>query len=138
MAKREIKNRHTEMNGDMAVQLEQTVTYNDSMLPTPAEMEAYKNVDPSLLKLIVDSTRLEQRHRHDMDSQKLKILRRSESRIERINFWGMFFAFLALVLMIAVCAYALYLDKPWFAGVMGGTVIVSVISLFVNAGNKNK
>jgi len=43
----------------------------------------------------------------------------------------MFFAFFCLIALSTVVAYALYLDKPWLAGILGGTTIVSVISLFV-------
>ncbi len=49
----------------------------------------------------------------------------------------MFFAFLALITLVGLSALALYLDKPWFAGIFGFTAVVSIVSIFVNAG-KNK
>ena len=33
-------------------------------------------------------------------------------------------------------AFALYLDKPWFAGIFGFSAVLGIISTFVNAGNK--
>ena len=78
----------------MGKQLEQTITVDDSALPSPQELEAYKRIDPRIVDLLIENTRKEQQHRHETDRMKLKILRRSESRIERINFWGMTFAYL--------------------------------------------
>lgn len=136
MAKKEIKNSHTEVKNGMAVQMEQTISLNDSVLPTAAELESYNAVNPELVPMIVDYTRKEQAHRHELDMMRMKAIRRSDGRDERINIWGMVFAFLSLLAMIALCAYALYLDKPWFSVIVGGTVIVSIISLFVNAGRQ--
>ena len=134
MAKKEISSKVTRLDGEAALQAEQTLTVNDCVLPTPAEMAAYREIDPNLITFLQEYTSREQQHRHETDKMKLKMVQRSEGKSERTNFWGMFFAFLALLAIIAVCAYALYLDKPWFAGIVGGTVIVSVISLFVNGG----
>lgn len=33
--------------------------------------------------------------------------------------------------MTALVGYALYLDKPWFAGFMGAGTIISVASIFI-------
>ena len=55
-----------------------------------------------------------------------------------MNWWGMFFAFLALMTFVALAAYALYLDKPWFAGIFGFAAVAGIISTFVNAGKRNE
>ena len=86
----------------------------------------------------MDISKKEQSHRHKVEDEKIKIIKHSERRVTRMNWWGMFFAFLALVSLVALAAYALYLDKPWFAGIFGFTAVVSVISVFVEAGRKNK
>ena len=84
----------------------------------------------------MEQTKKEQEHRHRLDNQKMKILAKSEGRTFRINWWGMFFAFLALIALLALSAFALYLDSPWIAGILGGTTILTIVSLFVN-GTKN-
>ena len=78
----------------------------------------------------------EQEHRHFMDKEKLKILKKSEKKNGRMNWWGMFFAFLSLIFLVGLAALALYLDKPWFATIFGAAAIISIISIFVEAGKE--
>ena len=73
-----------------------------------------------------------------MDKERIKILKHSERRISRTNWWGMFFAFLSLATLMGVAAYALYLDKPWFAGVFSFAAVVSIVSVFVDGGKQRK
>ena len=63
------------------------------------------------------------------------MIRTADRRDGRINWWGMFFAFLAIVIMITLAGYALYLDKPWFAGLMSAGTLVSVASIFIKSNN---
>lgn len=66
----------------------------------------------------------------------MKVVKYTERKNGRMNWWGMFFAFMALILMVGLSAFALYLDKPWFAGIFGFSAVLGIISTFVNAGNK--
>ena len=129
MGKQELKQRETQVaTGDgVGKQLEQTYTVDDNCLPSPQELAAY----------LINASVKEQDHRHKMDSNKLNMIRKADRRDGRMNWWGMFFAFLAIVVMIALAGYALYLDKPWFAGIMGASTLVSVASIFIKS-NDNK
>ena len=118
-------------------QTEQLVTYDDNALPSPQELEDYMKVDPRIVEMLLETSRNEQKHRHEMDRQKIKILRKSEGRTERINFWGMAFAFLSILAIAGLTAWALYLDRPWFAGFSGFSGLVVIISIFVNS-SENK
>ena len=71
-----------------------------------------------------------------MDAEKMKIVRRSEGRAYSINWWGMFFALVSLVVMMSLAGFALYLDAKWLAGIFGVSSVVSVVSIFVNGGRK--
>lgn len=138
MGKQELRQRETNVATSEGVgkQLEQTITVDDSALPSPQELEAYKRIDPRIVDLLIENTRREQQHRHETDRMKLKILRRSESRTERINFWGMTFAFLSVGLFVGLTAWALYLDHPWFAGLSAFTALITIVSLFVDTGKQ--
>lgn len=136
MGKHSISRRETEvsMGDSIGKQLEQTVSVDDNSLPSPQELELYQQIDPNIIPFLIKTSIKEQEHRHNMDNEKMKILKNSERKNGRMNWWGMFFAFLSLILFMGVAAFALYLDKPWFAGIFGGTAILSVISTFVHAG----
>lgn len=133
MGKQEIKQKETQVSTDQGVgkQLEQIYTVDDNCLPSPQELAAYKQIDPRIVEYLIDASVKEQNHRHKMDEKKLKILAKADGRIGRMNWWGMFFAFLCLVALLAVVAFALYLDKQWLAAILGGTTIVTIVSIFV-------
>lgn len=140
MGKQELRQRETNVATSTGVgkQLEQTITVDDSALPSPQELEAYKQIDPRIVDMLIEATQKEQHHRHETDLVKLKMLRRSESRTERTNFWGMMFAFLSVALFVGLTAWALYLDHPWFAGISAFASLVTIVSIFVDTGKGGK
>ena len=117
--------------------MEQTFTVDDNCLPSAQELSAYKSIDPKIVDYLINASVKEQEHRHLMDRRKLDVLRKSETRDTRINWWGMFFAFLSVVVLVGLCGYALYLDRPWFAGFMGAGAFVAIVSIFVNGKEGN-
>ena len=139
MPKQQINHKQTNVatQDGMGQQVEVSYTVSDSMLPSPQELAEYQKVDADIVPFLMEMAKNEQQHRHKMDDEKMKVLKSNESRTTRINIWGMFFAFLALITLVGLSALALYLDKPWFAGIFGFTAVVSIVSIFVNAG-KNK
>lgn len=133
MGKHEIKQKETQVATEQGVgkQLERVYTVDDNCLPSPQELIAYKEIDPRIVDYLINASIKEQEHRHKMDEGKLKIVAKSDGRIGRINWWGMFFAFLFLIAFIALSGYALYLDKPWFATFFGGFAIATIVKVFV-------
>lgn len=138
MGKQELKQRETQVatgNG-VGKQLEQTYTFDDNSLPSPQELAAYKEIDPRIVDYLINASIKEQEHRHKMDKNKLNIIGKADRRVGRINFWGMFFAFLAITVMITLAGYALYLDRPWFAGCISIGAFASVASVFIQGNDK--
>ena len=120
-------------NGDaVGNQIEQTVSVDDNILPAPQELAEYKNIDPKIVDFLIKSSEREQLHRHKQDEKKLKILNYNEHKVGNMNRWGMFFAFFAIVTTMGLAAYALYLDRAWFAGIFGLAGIASIASVFIN------
>ena len=136
MTKQQINQKETNLNASEGIgkQYEQTLTVDDSTLPSPQELSDYKKVDPRIVELLMDASKKEQEHRHKTEDEKIQIIRSSDANLTRMNWWGMFFAFLALLTLVGLSAYALYLDKQWFAGIFGFAAVVSIISLFISAG----
>lgn len=134
MAKQQIQQKETVVAGQGGVgqQLERTYTVDDNSLPSPQELAAYKEIDPQIVTFLMEASVKEQNHRHEMDKVKYDLIRKSESRIGRMNWWGMAFAFLSIVVIVGLAAYALYLDRPWFAGILGASTLIAVASIFIN------
>jgi uncharacterized membrane protein len=139
MAKQQLRQCETQVQGTNGIgkQLEQTYTVDDSCLPSAVELEAYQRIDTRIVDYLLDSSTKEQNHRHNMDASKLRIIRKADARSGRMNFYGMLFAFLSIFVMMAVAAFSLYLNRPWFAAFIGGTALVTVVSIFVK-GNEEK
>ncbi len=133
MSKKIIQSRETQVatQSGLGHSVEQNYTIDDSVIPSPQELEQYKQVDERFLDYFFDTAKEEQKHRHEMDKMKMKVLRKSESRTERMNWWGMFFAFLSITVCLGVSAWALYLDRPWFAGIFGSIGLATIVSIFV-------
>lgn len=140
MGKQSISRTETEIvQGEtIGKQLNQIVTVDDNALPSPQDLEAYKRIDPNIITCIIDATIKEQEHRHYMEASKMELLKSDERKASRLNLWGMTFAFLSLLSIIAFSWKALSLNRPWFAGVFGGMSTLSVISVFLNAGKEVK
>lgn len=99
MAKQQIQQKETVVAGKEGVgqQLERTYTVDENSLPTPQELAAYKEIDPKIVTYLLDASAKEQQHRHKMDEEKINVIKKSESRIGRMNWWGMAFAFYLLL-----------------------------------------
>lgn len=122
--------------GGIGRQMEQTVMIDDNLLPSPQELAAYKEVNPDIVEFLMEASKKEQEYRHGINRRKIEVLDRNEKHETRINITGMVLAFLVIVLLIALSAYALYLDRPWFAGFSGIGAIAAVLTIFVNNGTR--
>lgn len=140
MARQQIRQKETQVatNEGVGKQLESTLTVEDNILPSPQELQAYKDVDPKIVDMLIATSVKEQEHRHFIDKEKIRLINRSDTRTGRMNWWGMFFAFLSIVVLIGLAAFALYLDRPWFAGIVGLTSIGTVAAIFIKKETKRK
>ncbi len=140
MSKHSISTRETHVGVGDAIgkQVEQTVSVDDLSLPTAQELKAYQEINPNIVTFLLETSKKEQEHRHKTENKKIDIIRYSEHKNGRMNWWGMFFAFLSLVALVGLSALALYLDHEWFAGIFGFSAVISIITVFVNAGKDNE
>lgn len=87
MAKQSISRRETQvsMGDSIGKQLEQTVSVDDNSLPSPQELLEYQKIDPNIIPFLIQTSIKEQNHRHNMDTEKMKILNHSERKNWRMN-----------------------------------------------------
>lgn len=136
MARKELKQQTTHLDTPegQALKNEASLTLDDSVLPSPQELEAYKQVDSRIVDFLLESAQKEQAFRHDIEHKKIALVKNADKGNRFMDGLGMFFAFLALLALIGVTIYALYLDKPWFAGLFGSGTIGAIVSVFVRRG----
>ena len=78
-------------NGDtVGNQIEQTVSVDDNILPSPQELAEYQQINPKIVDFLIKASEREQQHRHKQDEKKLKIISYNEHKVGRMNWWGMF------------------------------------------------
>ena len=104
MGKQSVSIKGTSVSNGNAVgnHVEQTLYMEDNLLPSPSELQAYKNIEPKIVDFLLESSTKEQAHRHKMDEEKMKVVKYTERKNGRMNWWGMFFAFLDLILMVGL------------------------------------
>lgn len=132
MGKQQIQQRKRVLSNRNAVgeETESSLTIDDNLLPSPDELRVYKEIDPNIVNFLIEVASKEQNHRHEIDNQKVEIIKSNEKRDYFLNIWGMFFAFMAIVVLVALSAWALYLDRAWFAGFFGVSAMITIVSIF--------
>lgn len=74
---------------DNNVQIERTVSSDDSFLPEATELERLKTVDPTIIPWLLETTKIEQKHRHNFDDNKVGLLKKALNT-ERLTLLLMF------------------------------------------------
>lgn len=107
------------------VALEQTIVSDDSLLPSPKELEGYQNINPDIIPWLLKQTELEQLHRHKMDTDKVKILK---GAVANDRIYLIFFLSLVLI-FIGLSAWFIYIDKDISGSIFGVLGIVGAAYL---------
>lgn len=124
MGKQVKQQRIAKNGGDMAI--EQTIASDDSLLPTPAEFAAYKEVNPAIVDWLLEQTKKEQEHRHKTDNDKIKLMNKA---LNNDRVFVIFFLSLVLI-FIALCAVFVYLDKDIYGSVFGICGLIGAYVLY--------
>jgi len=134
MSKQELKTTKTDVSTiDVKGQhVQQILTVDDSFLPSPDELRAYKDINPEIVKLLIDASKNEQLHRHYIDKQKIKAVNKDSKSIHFINILGMTFAFLVIIGGLAISAYLIYLEKNITGTIFAGATILTASVTFLN------
>lgn len=106
--------------------IEQIVAQDDSLLPAPVELAAFKDVDANIIPWMLEQTKKEQEHRHKTDNDKIKLMNRAVTN-DRI-----FIVFYLLLILLFVCLSALfvYLEKNISGSIFGVCGIIGAVVLY--------
>ncbi len=133
MDNKKIKRTSAEIDGgkQLATYQEEEVLLNNSPMPSPQDLEYYKNIDHRLVDVFIDTWKDEQQQRHELAKRGIDLVSEENRRKDERTKRGMNFAFVAFLVFMGITAYALYLGNVWFAAFSGTISIGGVISAFM-------
>jgi len=100
-------------------------------LPDPKELEAYNQIIPNGADRILKMAEAQAAHRRNIEG----IVVRSH---QRQGFCGQLFGFIIGMAGLGFATYAAIEGQPWFGAAIGGTTLVSLVSVFVYSQNIQK
>jgi uncharacterized membrane protein len=132
MAKHSQQNRLAKArNGEIL--LEQSNAFDDSLLPSAEELEKLKEVDPNIVKWIMDRTEMEQNARLDFNKNRIKLSEYDLRKTHRFNFTALTFGFIIFMAILAISAFFVYYGLPITGTIFGGTAILVGAIYFIKA-----
>lgn len=133
MAKREIKQKAMALSHSKGVgrQLVHSVTVEDTLLPSPDDLERYAKLNPLIVEFLMESARNEQAHRHALQSSQVKLVDQSDRRIFSLNVLGLILAFSVLIAGLGLSTYLIYLEKMIEGSLFAGATIILGARMFI-------
>ena len=140
MAKKSIKQQHTEVHTStgLAQNTEVSVVSDDSILPSPADLQAYQAIHPGFVEYFITVASKEQEHRHSIEKQNVDMIQthvKAEANARKLSLW---FAF---ILMLAFCllgAFMIYIGHEYIGGGSFFVSLVSSLRLFLPSTKANQ
>lgn len=109
----------------------ETVSVRSGPLPEPSELAAYDKIIPNGADRIMKMGEAQSAHRIHLE----KLVVGSQ---QRQALWGQVFGFVMGITVISLATYAAVHGQAWFGSVIGGTTVVSLVSVFVYSQRKQK
>lgn len=140
MGKKELTQSRVDVASQHGVgkQIIEKYTVDDNLLPSPQELSAYQQIDERIIPFLMETASKEQSFRHELEKDKLAAVKKNDSRTFLTNWWGMFFAFLIMILGMAISGFLMYHEKYVIGSIFGGTTILIAIGTFINKSSSNK
>lgn len=110
---------------------EEHIIIDNNPMPTAEELLKYKDISPDLVQYFMKITDEERSIRHEVTRQSIELTQMDSKRRHRERILGLVFAFMTILVFLGITAYALYLDKPWLAGIFSTLSIAGIISAFI-------
>jgi uncharacterized membrane protein len=101
----------------------QSATFEGPM-PPPAILEGYERLVPGAAERILAMAESDTKHQHAIE---FAALHAAEGEVKR----GQIFAFVIGLAALLASMFALYMGSPAVAGIIGGTTVVGLVSVFI-------
>lgn len=100
-------------------------------LPDPDALAELKKKDPKAHKLWLKELKQQMKHQRFMESARyrmpLKVIRSSQLA-----------ALVALLGVLALAAYALFMDRPWIAAILAAIDVATIVTIFTDIGRREQ
>lgn len=136
MAKLHQERKGTSIEHGVGRQVETRITYDDSTIPSPTDLEKYNKIDPNIVKHFLETAKLEQISRHQLENKRLDTIAQVRRNDYKINILGIISSTIILLAIIAISLFALYWNRAWLSTLGFIVTIVSVAALLVRKGNR--
>lgn len=110
--------------------LEQNVAIDDSLLPSAAELEKLKEVDPTIITWIMQRTEIEQNARIKNNQDILDLNKMNIKNIHSFNKTSLILGFILFIVTLLLSAYFIYSGLPTQGTIFGGASIFVTILYF--------
>ena len=140
MAKKAIKQQHTEVHTPtgLAHNTEVSVVSDDSILPSPADLQAYQAIHPGFVEYFITTASKEQEHRHTIEKQNAGIIQahvKAEANARKLSLW---FAFILMLAFCVLGAFMIYIGHEYIGIGAFLTSLVSSWRLFFPNAKENQ
>lgn len=123
-------------NGELMV--EQNLAIDDNLLPSAAELEKLKEVDPKIIDWVLTRTEIEQNARIKFNQDRMALAKKDLNCIHIFNFTALTFGFLIFVILLALSDYFIYKGLDVQGTIFGGTAIIGGALFFIKVSSSEK
>ena len=107
------------------------MTTDDYPLPEAGELERLKQVDPRIVSWILDRADSEQKHRHFMNQDRVKITKKAVNGENAINITGQILGFFIVAGGLYFSYMLILAGHQLFGSIFTGATLLAAASLFV-------
>lgn len=118
------------------VSLEQNSAYDDSLLPPADELAKFNEINPDIIKWIMDRTSLEQEVRHSHNQERLKMSKYEFRGTRRYNIAALIFAFLVIMAGLSFSTFLIYNEMNVVGTIFAGSTLIMAANAFIRASKK--
>lgn len=111
--------------------------FDDNLLPDATEIEKLYKIDPNIMQWLKERAEKEQEFRHTSFHTKLRLVRKTESGLRKINYFGLFFSFVLLLAGMYLSYTMIMSDHEVLGSVFSGTILLAIASIFMNKVQSN-
>ena len=118
--------------------VEQHTVIEESILPAADELKKLQEIDPSLVKWVMDRCEKEQNFRHEFSNGRLNLTKKDLNGTILINVLCIVFAFILILCGFAASIFLIKNGLNIAGTIFAGASIIGVGALFTRIPSKNK